>query len=79
MRYPIYIPAFEPRVRRRWWSDAKRARAIAKEAGETAPERFYLTLPPPHPNNPNVPHSLLFVVGHIHGAITFMTTTSSRD
>ena len=80
MKYPVYIPWFEPRVRRRWWSDTRRANAIAKEAAtESTPGNFIISLSPSHPKNPHNPQHLLFVLGHIRGTVTSLVTTSSTD
>lgn len=78
MKYPVYIPWFEPRVRRRWWSDIRRAKALAVEAlTPNLPERFYMTINDAHPNNPNNKGHNLYLVGHAKGHITFLETTSS--
>ena len=81
MRCPVYISWFEPRVRRRWWSDSRRAKAIAKEAltGGPMPARFYVSLPQSHANNPNKPNCFMYYVEHLCGEITTMITTSSFD
>lgn len=59
----------------------RRARAIAKEAltGGPMPERFYISLAMPHPNNPNKDVCTQFFVAHTYGTVTTCATTSSFD
>ena len=80
MRCPVYIPWFEPRTRRRWWSSDRRARAIAREAltGGPMPARFYVSLFPAHDNNPKKGEAKYYVA-HIQGEFTLFVTTSSFD
>ena len=81
MRCPVYIPWFEPRTRRRWWTSVRRAKAIAKEAltGGPMPERFYISIAQQHPNNPQKDECSKFFAAHYHGSITTLVTTSSFD
>ena len=77
MKWPIYIVADEPRVRRRFWSQERRVRAAAREAiGASAPGEFVVSLPLPHINNKNKHLPIVFVVGHRGGTITSILTIS---
>ena len=79
MKYPIYTVFDEPRVRRRLWENEKRARCAAKEAllGEAVvPEKFIVSIAPPHSNNKAavLGACLTYLVGQLRGQVTSVTT-----
>ena len=75
-----FIAEFEPRVRRRWWSAARRARRMAQEAiiGDGGPvaAEFIVSIHPPSRNNPHRGEALNYFVGHAMGVITAFVSTS---
>ena len=75
MRWPLYISHDEPRVRRRMWTEERRARRAAAEGAQgMAAERFLVALPPAHPANKSPRLGCLFLAGQINGVVTSLIT-----